>query len=85
MIGGRLNYSIGYLDYSGNSQVGSFPKPLIIGLCVGAVGVILILIVCLIVYQRKSNQNSRVLKSMQENMDILELRVAAECKEGEYA
>ncbi|MCL4117748.1 UNVERIFIED_CONTAM: hypothetical protein GTU68_062946, partial [Idotea baltica] len=79
--GGSLNYTIGFLDYTGSGEVGTLPKQLIIGLSVGAVVLILILVVCLIVYQRKSNQNSRVLKSMQEQMDILELRVAAECKE----
>lgn len=77
-----MNYTIGFLDYTGAGEVGSLPKQLIIGLSVGAVALILILVVCLIVYQRKSNQNSRVLRSMQEQMDILELRVAAECKEG---
>lgn len=33
-------------------------------------------------YRRKSTESNRVLKNMQEQMDILELRVAAECKEG---
>lgn len=82
-VGDKLNFEIGYLEYASSTNVGSFSKQLIIGLSVGAVVLILILVVCLIVYRQKSNQNSRVLKSMQEQMDVLELRVAAECKEGE--
>ncbi|XP_018019923.1 plexin A3 isoform X1 [Hyalella azteca] len=80
-IGNKLEYRIGRLQYSGLSEVGAFNQQLIIGLSVGAVVLIIILIVCLIVYRQKSNQNSRVLKNMQEQMDVLELRVAAECKE----
>ncbi|CAH1393499.1 unnamed protein product [Nezara viridula] len=37
--------------------------------------------VIVIAYRRKSTESNRVLKNMQEQMDILELRVAAECKE----
>lgn len=35
----------------------------------------------LIAYKKKTSESNRVLKNMQEQMDILELRVAAECKE----
>lgn len=81
IVGNKLEYRIGYLKYASTTDVGTLSKKLIIGLSIGAVLLILILVVCLIVYRQKSNQNSRVLKSMQEQMDILELRVAAECKE----
>ncbi|XP_068203204.1 plexin A3 isoform X2 [Palaemon carinicauda] len=81
IVGEKLRYQIGRLKYASITDVGTLSKKLIIGLSVGAVVLILILVVCLIVYRQKSNQNSRVLKSMQEQMDILELRVAAECKE----
>ncbi|XP_069180066.1 plexin-A4 isoform X2 [Procambarus clarkii] len=81
IVGSNLRYEIGYLKYAGTTDVGTLSKQLIIGLSVGAVVLIFILVVCLIVYRQKSNQNSRVLKSMQEQMDVLELRVAAECKE----
>lgn len=84
-VGDNLVYEIGFLEYASTTNVGTLSKQLIIGLSVGAVVLILILVVCLIVYRQKSNQNSRVLKSMQEQMDVLELRVAAECKEGEAA
>lgn len=82
IVGSGLRYKIGYLKYASTTDVGTLSRQLIIGLSVGAVVLILILVVCLIVYRQKSNQNSRVLKSMQEQMDVLELRVAAECKEG---
>ncbi|KAK4302726.1 hypothetical protein Pmani_025199 [Petrolisthes manimaculis] len=80
-VGNNLSYTIGYLKYASTTDVGTLSRQLIIGLSVGAVVLILILVVCLIVYRQKSNQNSRVLRSMQEQMDVLELRVAAECKE----
>lgn len=82
-IGDRLEYTIGYLEYSGGGDGSTLSKKLIILIVAGPLVLIVILVVCLIVYRRKSNQNSRVLKSMQEQMDVLELRVAAECKEGE--
>lgn len=43
--------------------------------------IVLVFIAFLIAYRRKSTESNRVLKNMQEQMDILELRVAAECKE----
>ena len=43
--------------------------------------VIVFVIVILIAYRRKSGESTRALKNMQEQMDVLELRVAAECKE----
>ena len=40
------------------------------------------IVICVVIaYRRKSTESSRVLKSMQEHMDMLELQVAAECKE----
>ncbi|CAL4110360.1 unnamed protein product [Meganyctiphanes norvegica] len=81
IVGGNLPFEIGYLEYNRPGGTDPLSRQLIIGLSVGAVVLILILVVCLIVYRQKSNQNSRVLKSMQEQMDVLELRVAAECKE----
>lgn len=35
----------------------------------------------IIAYRKKTSESNRVLKNMQEQMDILELQVAAECKE----
>ena len=58
------------------------PPQVIIGVIVGGALLLLIVFVILILYRRKSSESSRVLKNMQEQMDVLELRVAAECKEG---
>ena len=55
---------------------------MIIGVIVGGVALLLVVFIILILYRRKSSESSRVLKNMQDQMDVLELRVAAECKEG---
>ena len=83
-VGGNMKYKIGQLKYAGEPDGAAFSNKMIIWVAVAAVLVIVGLVACLLVFRQKSNQNSRVLKSMQEQMDILELRVAAECKEGEY-
>lgn len=57
------------------------PKPIVIAVIVGLCILIVIVIAILIAYRRKSSESSRVLKSMQDQMDVLELRVAHECKE----
>ena len=80
IIGNDLVYRIGYLDYSIAGE-GQLPKPVMIGVAVGGGVLLLIVIGILILYRRKSTESSRVLKNMQEQMDVLELRVAAECKE----
>ena len=80
MIGNNLEYNIGKLSYSSNTE-GQLPKPIMIGVAVGAGVLLFIVIGILILYRRKSTESSRVLKNMQEQMDVLELRVAAECKE----
>ena len=58
------------------------PVQIIIGVAAAACLLVLAVIAILIAYKRKSSESSRVLKNMQEQMDVLELRVAAECKEG---
>ncbi|KAF9803702.1 hypothetical protein SFRURICE_012001 [Spodoptera frugiperda] len=81
-VGRALTYKIGKLSYS--SQAGlqaAIGKPALIGIGVSAGILLLIFFGFLVMYRRKSTENIRVLKNMQEQMDILELRVAAECKE----
>lgn len=82
IVGDNLQYKIGKLSYAlppgTNTQLS---KPVLIGVSVAIVALILVFIVFLIAYRRKSTESNRVLKNMQEQMDILELRVAAECKE----
>ena len=71
---------MGRLSYSLNGE-GQLPKFVIILVAVGAGLLLLCVIGTLILYKRKSRESTRVLKDMQDKMDVLELRVAAECKE----
>lgn len=83
-VGDKLKFMIGRLSY--DIPVGpesAVPVPAIIGVSVGVGVLVVIVFVILIAYRRKSTESSRVLKTMQEQMDVLELRVASECKEGE--
>ena len=71
---------MGKLSYSSSGE-GQLPKFVIILVAVGAGLLLLCVIGTLILYKRKSRESTRVLKDMQDKMDVLELRVAAECKE----
>lgn len=76
---------IGKLSYASPAELtGPLTKPALFGVVVGVALLLLVFIAFLIAYRRKSTESNRVLKNMQEQMDILELRVAAECKEGEF-
>lgn len=79
MIGDKLRYTVGRLDY--NEHDALIPAYLLIILVAAGVILITIVVFVLIAYRRKSSESVRVLKNMQEQMDVLELRVAAECKE----
>lgn len=82
IVGGALNFTIGNLSYSSPQGLnGSIPTSTLIGVTGICVVVVFIFVAFLIAYRRKSTESNRVLKNMQEQMDILELRVAAECKE----
>lgn len=82
LVGRNLRYVIGKLSYdSPNSGEGQLPRSVIIGVTIGC-GLLVFVFICVVIaYRRKSTESSRVLKSMQEHMDQLELQVAAECKE----
>lgn len=83
IVGTQLEYNIGKLSYASLSNVaGTLTKPVLIIVIIVIVLVVIVFVGFLIAYRRKSTESSRVLKNMQEQMDILELRVAAECKEG---
>jgi len=53
----------------------------VFGVIAGSVVFLLIFVALLVAYRKKTSESNRVLRNMQEQMDILELRVAAECKE----
>lgn len=82
IVGGYLNFTIGSLSYSSPQGLnGSISRPTLFAVIGIGVVIIIVFIIFLIAYRRKSTESNRVLKNMQEQMDILELRVAAECKE----
>ena len=82
VVGDNLNYTIGFLSYEPPPRPDAqLPTPIVIAVIVGVCILIVIVIAILIAYRRKSSESSRVLKSMQDQMDVLELRVASECKE----
>lgn len=80
-IGSTLKFRIGVLSYASPTLMTSISKKALMFAIVGAVIVFIIFIALLIAYRKKTSESNRVLKNMQEQMDILELRVAAECKE----
>lgn len=79
----KQEYLIGYLQYE--TESGKLPLWGIIAIAVAAGVLLLIVFIILIAYRHQSSKSERVLKNMQEQMDVLELRVAAECKEGELS
>ncbi|XP_055615927.1 plexin-A2 isoform X1 [Toxorhynchites rutilus septentrionalis] len=82
IIGNSLTYDIGYMSYSSASILPSINnKAVTLIVTIGSVIFFIIFIGLVIAYRKKTSENNRVLKNMQEQMDILELRVAAECKE----
>ena len=78
-IGSNLTHPIGNLKFE-SMQILPFPAIIAIG-AGGGILVMIIVIVC-IAYRQKSRESDRVMKRMQNQMDILEARVAKECKEG---
>uniref|UniRef100_A0A1B0D0Z4 Uncharacterized protein n=1 Tax=Phlebotomus papatasi TaxID=29031 RepID=A0A1B0D0Z4_PHLPP len=80
-VGHNLHFHIGILSYASPNFIHGFTKNILV--VVGAiVAIVLVIFVGLVVaYRKKTSESNRVLKNMQEQMDILELRVAAECKE----
>ncbi|KAL1398190.1 hypothetical protein pipiens_002420 [Culex pipiens pipiens] len=82
IIGNSLTYDIGYMSYTSASILPSINNKAVTMIAIiGPVIFFLIFVALVIAYRKKTSENNRVLKNMQEQMDILELRVAAECKE----
>lgn len=81
-IGGNLKYHVGKLSYSNqNFSFSNLGNNIVLFGLIGIGFVFFIIIGLLVAYKKKTSESNRVLKNMQEQMDILELRVAAECKE----
>ena len=82
-IGSNHSEYIGELQVEGPMKDTTLSLPFIIGIGAGAGILLSIILVIFIAYRRKSQESDRVLKRMQNQMDILEAKVAKECKEGE--
>lgn len=80
-IGERLVFPIGTLSYAQPTPFANLGRHTLVMIGIAIVIVIIFIIGLLIAYKKKTSESNRVLKNMQEQMDILELRVAAECKE----
>jgi plexin A len=80
-IGQNLEFNIGVLSYAQPTLITNLGKHTLILITVAISIAIIFIIGLLIAYKKKTSESNRVLKNMQEQMDILELRVAAECKE----
>ena len=76
-------YHLGQLEYVDSSLFSTMDTSLLIYLA-GGVGGAILAVVCIIVvvFMRKSRQSARAVKRMRNQMDVLEARVAKECKEG---
>lgn len=80
-VGRGLRYPIGVLSYTQPTLLTGLGRHALWAAVCGAIFLVAIFICLLIAYRKKTSESNRVLKNMQEQMDILELRVAAECKE----
>ncbi|XP_064633300.1 plexin-A4-like isoform X2 [Lineus longissimus] len=76
---GNLTFPIGRINFE--EPAGTLPIAVIIGVSV-AIGIaVIIIVIIFMAYCRKSQESDRVMKRMQTQMDVLESRVAKECKE----
>jgi len=81
-VGNSLNFTIGKISYdSYDGLEGALSRSIIFSLVVGACFLILTVIMILIAYRRKASESNRVVKTMQEQMDVLEMKVASEAKQ----
>lgn len=80
-VGESLIYQIGILSYASPTLMHGFSRNALFGVVAGILVLLAVFVALLIAYRKKTSESNRVLKNMQEQMDILELRVAAECKE----
>jgi len=78
----NISYVIGELMYETTSGPFKFSFTVIAALCGIGLFVALVIVCVLVAYRRKSHESSQVMKRMQSQMDVLEIRVAKECKEG---
>lgn len=81
-VGHSLNFTIGKISYDTYEGLwGLFPRSVLIVLVLAACILMFTIVTILIAYKRKANESNRVVKSMQEQMDVLEMKVASEAKQ----
>ncbi|XP_017022606.1 plexin-A2 isoform X2 [Drosophila kikkawai] len=80
-IGSSLEYRLGILSYESSNIILDWGDNVVFAVIATIVIILLFFVATLVAYKKKSSESNRVLRNMQEQMDILELRVAAECKE----
>lgn len=80
-MGKNLKFSVGYLQYDVSLPY-SFSPEAITGAITGALCIIIIFLIILFLYRRKSTQAEREYKRIQIQMDTLESNVRSECKQG---
>lgn len=81
-VGNSLNFTIGKISYENQMSLENIiSRQLLYIVFVGASFLIFIVIAILIAYKRKANESTRVVKTMQEQMDVLEMKVASEAKQ----
>ena len=76
---GNLTFAVGQLRYE-EPEVLSFPAIIAIAVS-GSILLVILVIVC-VLYRVKSRRSDDMMKKMRIQMDMLEARVANECKEG---
>ncbi|XP_076035062.1 plexin-B-like isoform X2 [Oratosquilla oratoria] len=79
-VGRNLRFPIGFLRYEMIKEY-HFPPVAIGGMASGGLFLVLVSLVILVVYRRKSNQAEREYKRIQIQMDTLESNVRSECKQ----
>jgi len=84
-MGTGLVYHLGQLKYvDSTSSSPALNTSLLVYVAGGLGGAILaIVFIVIVLFMRKSRQSARAVKRMRSQMDVLEARVAKECKEGE--
>ncbi|CDW56793.1 plexin A4 [Trichuris trichiura] len=78
---GNRNYTIGFLSYDSPTVFGSLSLETIAIIASVLVAFAAIIVFLLLVYRRKSTKQQRQMKSLKEQIDAIELKVANECKE----
>jgi len=83
-MGTGLVYHVGQIRYVDSSSTSTGPNTSLLTYLAAGVGgaILVVVIIVIIVFVRKSRQSARAVKRMRTQMDVLEARVAKECKEG---